>query len=935
MKKHWPTCWRQFLGAAEMLSFVALFCLLSGYAAAQLSQPAVTSGLAQAADASARGVTVGVSPDPASGSRLVAAYGKLPLSFEANQGQTDAEVKFLSRGPGYTLFLTGNEAVLALNKAEVRGETRKLKFETRRSPLVTRHSASVLRMSLIGSRAAARVTGLEELPGKSNYFIGNDRKKWRTDVANYAKVRYQNIYPGVDLVYYGDQGQLEYDFVVAPGANPAQIKLDVVANLGVRPSSAAGGRNRAQIGTPLRIAANGDLLVSLNGDEVRFHKPVVYQDVEAGLSRQQQDGGLNLPSQRRYSEGRYVLEAANQVTFQVGTYDRTKPLVIDPVLTYSSYLGGSSNDEGHAIAIDASGNAYVTGLTYSLDFPRVNQASGACEGSCGQGPYTDVFVTKINASGTALVYSSYLGGSGGDIGYAIAVDGSSEVYVTGRAGSIDFPRVNQIPGGCKGDCGNGFNYDTFVTKINAAGDAVVYSSLLGGSGDDSGGGVAVDGAGNAYLTGVTISADFPRMNQISGACQGSCGSGSDYDAYVIKIDAAGGSFVYASLLGGSGQDYGGQNVAVDASGNAYLTGLTDSTDFPQVNQISGACQGSCGSGSAEDAFVTKINAAGSALVYSSLLGGSGQDDGSDIAVDGSGNAYLTGRASSADFPRVNQIPGACQGSCGSGSSFDVFVSKINAAGSALIYSSLLGGSSDDEGTGIAVDGSGNAYVIGGTNSADFPRVNQMPEACNGSCGNGANSDAFVTKINAAGNALIYSSYLGGSGDENGGSLVRNSRIAVDGFGSAYMTGTTDSADFPRVNQIPGACLGSCGTAGNGDAFVMKISPSPNVGLNPTALNFGSPGITKTITLTNTGELPLLIASIAITGTDQADFEQSNDCPISPQTLAPGDHCTIAVAFSSRGTGQRTANVTITDNAPDSPQMVPLTGMGVSGRRPPK
>jgi hypothetical protein len=245
VKKHSPTCRRQFLGAAEILSLVALFCLVGGNASGQLSQPAVTLGLAKTRDASASGVTASVSPDPASRSRLDAAYGKLPLSFEANQGQTNSEVEFLSRGRGYTLFLTGNEAVLALNKAEIGGGTRKSEFGTRLSPLATRHAASVLRMSLVGASESARVSGLEQLPGKSNYFIGNDPKKWRTDVANYAKVRYQNVYPGVDLVYYGNQGQLEYDFVVAPGANPDQIKLDVMADLGVRPSPTADGRKRA------------------------------------------------------------------------------------------------------------------------------------------------------------------------------------------------------------------------------------------------------------------------------------------------------------------------------------------------------------------------------------------------------------------------------------------------------------------------------------------------------------------------------------------------------------------------------------------------------------------------------------------------------------------------------------------------------------------
>ncbi len=928
MKKHSPTCRRQFLGAAEILSLVALFCLVGGNASGQLSQSAVTLGLAKTRDASASGVTASVSPDPASRSRLDAAYGKLPLSFEANQGQTNSEVEFLSRGRGYTLFLTGNEAVLALNKAEIGGGTRKSEFGTRLSPLATRHAASVLRMSLVGASESARVSGLEQLPGKSNYFIGNDPKKWRTDVANYAKVRYQNVYPGVDLVYYGNQGQLEYDFVVAPGADPAEIKLDVVANLGVRPSSAAGGRKRAHVGTPLRIAANGDLLVSLNGDEVRFHKPVVYQDVEAGLSRQPQDGGLDSPIQRRYSEGRYVLEAGNQVTFQVGAYDRTKPLVIDPVLTYSSYLGGSSTDQAAGIAVDGSGNVYVAGYTQSVDFPKINQISGACQAGC-DGGNDDAFVTKINTAGDALVYSSYLGGSGGDSVSGIAVDSAGNVYLTGGGNSSDFPRVSQISGACQGSCGSGSNNDAFVTKINAAGNALVYSSLIGGGGDEDDGGfagIAVDSVGNAYLTGNTFSTDFPRVNQISGACLGSCGSGNAQDSFVTKVNAAGSALVYSSYVGSSGTDI-GFGIAVDSSGNAYLTGLTLSSDFPRVNQIPGACNGACGNSLNYDVYVTKINAAGSTLVYSSYLGGSDQDYGRGIAVDASGNAYVGGRASSTDFPAVGQIPDVCaQNSCAA------FAAKINAAGSAMVYSSRFGGSNATQAHAIAVDTAGSAYLTGETQSADFPLLNKIPGACNGTCGTGANRDGFVTKINAAGTALVYSSYLGGNGDDNGGPFVCNSSVAVDLLHNAYLSGCTLSADFPQMNQISGACNGSCDTGANIDAFVTKISPSANVGLNPTAVSFGSPGMTKTITLTNTGELPLMINSIAITGTDQADFEQSNNCPISPNTLAPGDRCTIAVAFTASGTGQKTANLTITDNAPDSPQMVPLTGMGASAKR---
>ncbi len=922
MKKHSPTCWRQFLGAAEILSFVALLCLVGGNASGQLSQSAATLSLAKTRDASAPGVTASVSPGPASRSRLDAAYGKLPLSFEANQGQTNSEVKFLSRGRGYTLFLTGTEAVLALNKAEISGGTRTSEFGTRRSPLATRHAASVLRMSLVGASESALVSGLEQLPGKSNYFIGNDPKQWRTDVANYAKVRYQNVYPGVDLVYYGNQGQLEYDFVVAPGANPDRIKLDVMAALGVRPSSAAGGKKSAHVDAPLRIATNGDLVVSLNGDEVRFHKPVVYQEVDAGSSSQRRDRGIYSSLQRRYSEGRYVLEAGNQVTFQVGAYDRTEPLIIDPVLTYSGYLGGSNTDQAASIAVDNAGNVYVAGYTQSLDFPKINQISGACEAGCDSGN-DDAFVTKVNAAGTALVYSSYLGGSGGDSVSSIAVDSADNVYLTGGGNSSDFPRVNQISGACQGSCGSGSNNDAFVTKINAAGNALVYSSLIGGSGDeddDGFAGIAVDSSGNAYLTGNTFSTDFPRVNQIPGACNGSCGSGS-IDVFVTKVNAAGSALVYSSYLGGSGTDI-GFGIAVDGAGSAYLTGLIGSPDFPRVNQIPGACNGSCGAGINYDIYVTKINAAGTALVYSSYLGGSADDYGRGIAVDGAGNAYLAGRASSVDFPTVNQIYGACpQDSC------SAFVAKINASGTALVYSSRFGGSSGNgQAHSIAVDSSGSAYVTGETESTDFPLVNPILGACRGSCGSGANLDGFVTKINAAGNALVYSSYLGGSGDDNGGSFVCNASITVDGLHDVYLSGCTLSSDFPRMNQISDACNGSCGTGGNVDAFVTKIAPSSNVGLNPSALSFGSPGMTKTITLTNTGELPLMIDSIAITGTDQGDFEQANNCPISPQTLASGDHCTIAVAFTARGTGQRTANLTIIDNAPDSPQMVPLTGM---------
>ena len=466
-------------------------------------------------------------PDPTARARAVESYGKLPLSFEANAGQTDQRVKFLSRGSGYTLFLTSNEAVLALGNpasGKQKGESRKevsLKPPTAdpsRSPkadpalqpqIPTLNSesptAAMLRMKLAGANSSAEISGMEQLQGASNYFIGNDPKKWRTAVPNYAKIRYQDVYPGVDLVYYGNQRQLEYDFVVAPGADPRAIQLDFSGTVGK-------SVKRSHRTSFLQIDHNGNLVVRLNGEEVSFHKPTAYQLVSAGAKATSENIARDIV------EADYVLQSNGRVGIRLAPYDRTRALTIDPVLLYSSLLGGSSDDSGESVAVDSSGNAYVTGQTSSTNFPIVNQIPGACKGSC---PGSAVaFVTKINAAGSALVYSSYIGGSVGTLGQDIAVDSSGNAYLTGVTYSTDFPIVNQIPGACQGSCPA--PPAAFVTKINAAGSALVYSSYIGGSGGSSGEGIAVDSSGNAYLTGSTSSSDFPIVNQIPGACQGSC-----------------------------------------------------------------------------------------------------------------------------------------------------------------------------------------------------------------------------------------------------------------------------------------------------------------------------------------------------------------------------------------------------------------------------
>jgi hypothetical protein len=892
-------------------------------------------------------------------------YGRLPLSFEVNHGQTDAQVRFLARGRGYVLFLTGDEAVLKLQESGVRNQESeavptlrsahvsvaptphagsahaalkpgaiveptptsaledrllapRLNLENglnkmenprgrRAGPFATLRARSALRMRLEGAKPRAVVTGQEELPGKANYFIGNDPKKWRTNVPTYAQVKYRDVYPGIDLVYYGNQGgQLEYDFVVAPGADPGSILLAVDAEGQVGSKQKAVGRDQSQ------IESNGDLVVYKEAnDEVRFHKPVAYQEQESE-ARSQESGGKDPqtdPQQdvannrkspitnRKSVEARFVLMASNQVRFAVGPYDHTRPLVIDPVLVYSTYLGGSDGDEGSAIAVDSSGNAYVTGETSSTDFPTVNPIQASNKATPASGNPT-VFVTKFNSTGWALVYSTYLGGSSTDEGRGVAVDSSGNAYVTGTADSTDFPTVNAL------QATNHGGGDAFVAKLNATGSALVYSTYLGGTGEDSGLGIAVDSSGNAYVTGATGSTDFPTANPLQATFRGAI------DAFVAKLNVAGSALVYSTFLGGTESDN-AWGIAVDSSGNAYVTGFTDSEDFPTANPLQATCDACNSALTIGDAFVAKLNAAGSALVYSTYLGGQGYDSGNGIAVDSSGNAYVTGTTFSIDFPTASPLQAT---KLGPG---DAFVAKLNAAGSALVYSTYLGGSGNDYGYGIAVDSSGNAYVTGSTSSTNFPTAYPVQSEYGGDP-----ADAFVAQLNAAGSALVYSTYLGGQGDDSGNG------IAVDSSGNAYVAGMTSSTDFPTVNPFQATNYGGLG------AFVAKISAGgagPLLSFSATSLTFGpqnigTPSPPQTMTVTNTGKAGLTISSVTVGGTNASDFATSADT-CTGATVTPNSTCTVNVTFTPTATGSRSASLIFTDNASDSPQTFALTGWG--------
>jgi sugar lactone lactonase YvrE len=860
--------------------------------------------------------------------RAAASYGKLPLSFEINQGQTDPRVKFLSRASGYTLFLTGNEAVLSLQKkAGVAPPFRAARAGQKPGAMTSvdkpttdngaRTTNALLRTRLVGANVKAAVSGAEELPGKSNYFIGNDPQKWRTNVPNYAKVRYQGVYPGVDLVYYGNQGgRLEYDFVVAPGADPSVVTLEVGAE-GVRPAK---GQRRS----PLQIAADGDLVVKTEGGEIRFQKPVVYQPMRGDPKPQVQN--------RKLLDGRYVLLANNRVGFETRNYDKTKPLVIDPVLSYSTYLGGSGV-EGAAgsvsIAVDASGNAYVASGTSSLNFPVT---TGAFQTTFGGAPTVcpqawacgDAVVAKIDLTGSTLLYSTYLGGSGDDYAYGLAVDSVGNAYVTGVTSSGNFPTTagafQTAPGG---------GYDIFVTKLNATGSGLIYSTYLGGKYDETVQALAIDSSGDAYVAGGSSSPYFPTTSgaydttfSSEKAAALACGSSETPEpcpyAIVTELNPAGAGLIYSTFLGGSGDDaaYG---LAVDSSGAAYVAGATSSTDFPTLGAYQSSLRaGLCGTAPSTwqcpNTFLTKLNAAGSGLVYSTYLGGSGNEYPLSVAVDSSGSAYVVGLTASNDFPTTpaafqTKFAGPYVPGCFVWSGCDdAFVSKIDTTKtgpSSLVYSTYLGGTGSDGGSGIAVDSSGNAYVTGSTNSTDFPVVDAPQPA------NAGGSDVFVTELSPDGTRLISSTYLGGSGDEIGDS------IAVDSSGNVYVGGWTESANFPTT---PGSVQPMSG--GARDLFMAKILTSLEVSAGTLTFpltDVGSTTSPQTLTLTNTGTGPM-----SVNITTSPGFSETNNCPT---TLAVGASCTIWITSTPTGGGTQAGQLII-GGAPSGPAVVPLTVQGI-------
>jgi uncharacterized protein (TIGR03437 family) len=686
----------------------------------------------------------------APGAALLASVARAPLGFEAVAGAAD---EYVARGAGYAIHLRSGAASLALADRKSR-----------------------LRLAPLGAAASLQAEPLDPLPGRSNYFIGADPRAWRTGVRHHARIRYANLYPGIDVVYYGNQRRLEYDFVVAPGGDPRRIEFAVEGATGVERD------------------AGGDLQLAAGDQRVTLRRPVVYQPSRTG--------------ERRPVAGAFRLNAREAATptigFEIGAYDPALPLIIDPVVEYATYFGGSGTDIGYSIAVDARNNVYVTGQTSSANLPLKNAVDETLDGA------NDAFVMKLDPQGAAIVFSTYIGGRAqGDRGWGIAVDPAGNIYFTGETNSLNFPTVNPAQPAFRG------NVDGFIAKLNIEGDTLLYSSYLGGGFLDVSHAIALDQFDNAYVTGRTESANFPVRNAFQDRMRG------QRDAFVAKFSPDG-AILSSTFLGGEAAVSGGRDedagygIAVDALQNVSVIGYTTSPNFPTTNAVQPLF------GGVEDAFVTKFDATGTALVYSTYLGGSRADTGRGIALDAYGAAHIVGYTVSLDFPTANPVqprPG------GSG---DAFVAKFNPAGSALVYSTYLGGSAPENsglvndltpGCAIAVDALGNAYVTGKTESANFPVVRAIQDTLRG------DNDAYLTRLDPAGSELIYSTYLGSTFTGVNGFEERGLSLAVTRLGTVFLTGQVLKNDFATQKPVQKEYGG-----GLSDAFVARIAAPDIPGL---------------------------------------------------------------------------------------------------------
>jgi hypothetical protein len=845
------------------------------------------------------------------------AYGKLPLSFEENVGQTAPEVRYVAHGGKYELFLTSQEAVVALRPSGHFDFSPRHRFSTLRAMRELRRNGrpvdrmTVLRLQLEGANPQPQIAGTDLLPGKVNYFIGNDPKKWHTDVRAYGKVKYVGVYPGIDLLFYGNERHLEYDFVVAPGADPAAVALHV-----------QGARK-------MRLDSSGDVVVSVSGGEVRLEKPVIYQQVNG---------------ERHEVAGNYAIADNHRVTFSVPSYDRNLPLVLDPVLNYSTYVGGSSDDAANGIAVDSNGDAYIAGVTSSTDFPTTSNGFMEAPLTANTGGAFAAFVAELNPAGTTLLYSSYIAGSTpGEAAFGIAVDPTGKaIYVTGQTFSSDFPTASTITGFKTGTNAGATTGTSFLVKLDptqtTGAASFVYSTFIGGTNGtgpngDLGQAVAADSAGNAYVTGLTDSspgtatdlATFPIVGGFQTTLGNSNGGGNAFFAKINTTVSGSSSLVSSSYLGGDAILYPGVNspgygdvgfgIAVDSSANAYIVGATTSSNLGSLTTVGLNLTYPTGntSNAAFFAMINTATAGAQTLSYLTYLGGTGPDFGNAIALGPSNVAYVTGNTSSLNFP-VSSGAYQTTGST-SGVGFVSLIDTSQSVANSLTDSTFIGGNNGDEPRGIQADSKGNAYIAGATSSTNFP---VSPGALQTVFPTGAFGSGFVSELNPTLTTLLYSSFFGGGGNGNGQDIDAADGIALDAATppNAYIAGQTYSTNLP-VAGTPVAPL-VAGLNGTSDAFVAKLALIPSLTVTPSPFNFGIQQLSVTsapqaFLLTNNTASPITFTSIVVTGVSPAantDFAKSSD-GCSPSGVAAGSSCTVKVTFTPSVAAAESATLVIT------------------------
>ena len=814
--------------------------------------------------------------DPSSGLNRTVVYSA-PISFEPNQGQASSAFHYVAHEPGLGMGLAADGIHFAMSK--------------------DRQPVSV---QFIGSDKDVALSAEDPQPGKVNYLRGADPNKWQTNIPTFARVRYHELYPGIDLVFYGNGRRVEHDFVLSPGSNPREVQFKII-----------GARK-------IHVDRSGDLVLESHQATLRFNRPIAYQ---------------NKGSRKTAVTANYRVRGT-RVSFQIGDYDRSLPLVVDPVLTYATYLGGSTSESNSFIAIDALGSAYVSGMTWSADFPTTGAAAYRnC--NCSANYPSDLFVTKFSADGSALVYSTYLGGSDYDQTFGIAVDSAGRAIVVGRTSSQDFPL---IPSGQTFPEGGGGNRTHgFIATLNATGTALAYSHLFGGSYDDLATAVAVDSHNNVYVGGLTDSTDF----SVTPGTMSSGASGYPISNIAVRKYDTTGAVSLSVIVPANGlssdpwaNHFTVNGIAGDTNGNIYLAGSA-TNGFPTTASSFQPTLAATPNSQNTNAYVAKMANDGARFTYATYIGGRGPDTVAGLAVDANGNAYAAGFATSSNFPTT---PGSFQPTMpGSGTPCCMpFVTKLNAAGSQLLYSTFLSSSSPSflgytNIAGIGIDSSGDAYVAGDTNSGGWPLVNPIQSVpATGGSTNPTPRTAFVSELDPNGATLLFSTYLSGSNGDNASGIV------VDGSGTPYITGTTFDQDFPVTAQAyQKTVVPPPANTQPGHIFVAKLNlstPAGAVCFSSAPLYFGNVALGSSAnsaeTITNCGNGPLNIASITVTGNGNSDFSQTNTCSA---TLQPTSTCKVTVTFSPTATIvygssiSESATLTVTSNASIGTSKLPVSG----------